>query len=73
MDEKLLCNIYPIFGPISYEKKCDECHQQLNDDSDLAVHLQHRKSFCAARKKEFNSPADLKEHVKKAHGLHHNI
>jgi hypothetical protein len=57
------------------EKICDECNQQLNDESDLAVHLlqYHRKSLCAACNKEFNSPADLREHVKNAHGLHHNI
>jgi len=56
-------------------KICDECNQQLNDDSDLAVHLQqyHRKSFCAPCRKEFNSPTDLKEHVKNAHGVNHDI
>ena len=57
------------------ERVCDECNQQLKDDSALAVHLNtyHRKSFCAVCKKEFNNAQALKEHVKNVHGLHHNI
>jgi hypothetical protein len=56
-------------------KVCDECSQQLKDDSDLAAHLNqyHRRSFCAACKKEFDNPEALQIHVKNVHGLHHNI